>query len=88
MYLFIKFFGCEPFLKSLLNLLQYCFCFMSWFYGPRYVGILAPPPGIESSPPTLEGKVLTTGLQGKSILMLPPNDAFFLKKIYWSVVYL
>ena len=42
----------------------------------KICGILAPPPGIESSPPILEGKVLTAGLQGKSILMLPPNDAF------------
>ena len=27
------FFWCGPFLKSLLNLLQYCFCFMLWFFG-------------------------------------------------------
>ena len=30
---FLRFFWCGPFLKSLLNLLQYCFCFMSWFFG-------------------------------------------------------
>ena len=29
-----SFFWCGPFLKSLLNLLQYCFCFMFWFYWP------------------------------------------------------
>ena len=28
------FFSCVPFLKSLLNLLQFCFCFMFWFLGP------------------------------------------------------
>ena len=27
-----NFFWCVPFLKSLLNLLQYCFCFMIWFF--------------------------------------------------------
>ena len=32
---FVSFFifWCRPFLKSLLNLLQYCFCFMFWFFG-------------------------------------------------------
>ena len=29
---FLFFFWCGPFLKSLLNLLQYCFCFMFWFF--------------------------------------------------------
>ena len=28
----ISFFWCGPFLKSLLNLLQYCLCFMVWFF--------------------------------------------------------
>ena len=56
------------FLKSLLNLLQYCFCFMSWFFGHETCGILAPRPGIEPTPPALEGEVLTTGLPGKSHL--------------------
>ena len=43
------------FLKSLLNLLQYCFCFMFWFFGCDACGILAPRPGIEPAPPALEG---------------------------------
>ena len=34
------------------------------------MGILAPRPGIELTPPALEGKVLTTGLPGKSPLIL------------------
>ena len=55
------------FLKSLLNLLQYCFCFMFWFFGPGACGILAPQPGIEPAPPALEGKVLTTGPPEKSL---------------------
>ena len=33
-----------PFLKSLLNLLQYCFCFMFWFFGHEARGLLAPQP--------------------------------------------
>ena len=35
-YLFI-YFWCGPFLKSLLNLLQYCFHFMFWFLAERHV---------------------------------------------------
>ena len=30
------------FLKSLLNLLQYCFCFMSWFFIHKALWMLAP----------------------------------------------
>ena len=55
----------DHFLKSLLNLLQYCFCFIFRFFGPETCGILAPQPGIKPVPPSLEGKVLTTGLPGK-----------------------
>ena len=65
--LFLDFFWCGPFLKSLLNLLQYCFCFMFWIFGPEACGILAPRPGIKPTPSALEGEVLTTGLPGKSL---------------------
>ena len=34
-------FWCGPLLKSLLNLLQYCFCSMLWFFGYEACGILA-----------------------------------------------
>ena len=54
-------------LKSLLNLLQYCFCFMFWFFGLRACGISVPLPGIEPTPPALEGEVLPTTLPGKSL---------------------
>ena len=37
------------------------------FYGHEACGILAPQPGIESTPSALEGKVLTTGLSGKTL---------------------
>ena len=41
-------------LKSLLNLLQYCFCFMFWFFGREACGILAPRPGMEPASPASE----------------------------------
>jgi len=37
------------------------------FFGPGVCGILAPQPGIEPTPPALEGEVLTTGPLGKSL---------------------
>ena len=55
------------FLKSLLNLLEYCFRFMFWFFGHEAWKILAPQRGIEPSPPALEGDVLTTGPPRKSL---------------------
>ena len=65
---FFFFFEVDHFFKSLLNLLQYCYCFMfSCFFGCKTCGILAPWPGIEPAPPVLEGKVLTTGPPGKSL---------------------
>ena len=42
------------FLTSLLNFLQYCFCFMSWFFGHGACGISAPQPGIKPAPCALE----------------------------------
>ena len=47
-YSFFKiFFNVDHFLKSLLNLLQYCFYFMSWIFGHEACLILAPWLGIE-----------------------------------------
>ena len=55
------------FLKALLKLLQYCFCYLRFcFFGPEACGILAPQPRIEPTTPALEGEVLTTGPPGKS----------------------
>jgi len=51
--------------KSLLNLLQYCFCFMFWLFGHETCGILVPQPGIEPPPPALESEILTTGPSGE-----------------------
>ena len=50
-------FGCGPFLKSLFNLLQYCFCFMFWVFGFEACGILVPWPGIGPTPPALKGSL-------------------------------
>ena len=66
LFFFWRFFWCGPFLKSLVNLLQYCFCFKSLFFGHEACGILAPWAGIKLTPPALGGEVLTTGLPGKS----------------------
>ena len=38
-----RFSVCEPFLKSLLNLLQYCFCFLYLFFCPRGMWDLSSP---------------------------------------------
>ena len=65
-----------PFLKSLLNLLQHCFCYniasVVCFVlgGPKVCGILAPQPGIEPAPPALEGEVLTTGPPEKFLTII------------------
>ena len=48
----------DQFLKSLLNLLQCCFCFVFWFFGHKVCEFLAPWPEIEPVPPAVEGKVL------------------------------
>ena len=39
--------------------------FLVYAFGPKVCGVLAPRPGIELSPPALEGGVLTTGPPGK-----------------------
>ena len=56
---------------TIFSLYQICYdiasvlCFV-FFFGLEACGILAFWPGIEPKPPALEGKVLTTGLLGKS----------------------
>ena len=41
-FLRIFFFNEDHFLKSSSNLLQYCFCFMFWFFGHKARGIFTP----------------------------------------------
>ena len=55
-----------PFKRSLLNLLQYCFCFMFCIFGCEACGILVPWSGIEAVVPALEGEVSTPGPPTKS----------------------
>ena len=56
----------DHFLKSLLNVLQYCFGFMFWIFSHEACRILAPWPGIKPPSPALGGEVLTTRPPGKS----------------------
>ena len=70
-------FWCGPIIKPLLRLLQYCLCFMFWFFGPRACGILASPPGIKPTPTVLEGEVLTTGPPVKTASASYDSDSVF-----------
>ena len=54
---------------------------MFWFFGREACGILAPRPGIKPALPALEGKVLTTGLPGKS-----PRFVLNLSRSPWPLV--
>ena len=55
-------------LKCLLNLLQYCFCFVFCFvFSHKACGILARQPGVEPALLALNSEVLTTGPPGKSL---------------------
>ena len=72
---FFKIFWCGPFLKSLLNLLQYC----SWFFSCEACGVLAPRPGIKPAPLAVGGKIWTTRPPEKS-----PSAWFFLSTPFFS----
>ena len=66
------FFWCGPFKKSLLNLFQYCSCYLFIFkclvfFGYKPCRISALQPKIEPVPAASEGESLSTGLAGKSI---------------------
>ena len=76
-FLIFFFFWCRPFLKSLLNLLQYCFCLI-YLFGHEVCGILAPQPGIEPAPPALEGEVSSWFLKKKKNC---PLDCIHLKAL-------
>lgn len=63
---FFRIFWCGSFLKSVLDLSQYCFCFMVWVFWLWGMWDLSPWPGTEPALPALEGTVLITGVQEKS----------------------
>ena len=67
------FFWCGPFLKSLLNLLQYCFCFMFWFFGCQACGILALQSGIEPPTPCIGTRSLNHWTTEKEVTGLFKN---------------
>ena len=82
---------CGPFLKPLLNLLQYCFWFMFCFCSCKPCGILISKPGIKPTCPALEGEVLTTGPQKKSLYKASYFNSFWpillgqsAKALIWS----
>ena len=62
------FFLCEPFLKVFIEFVTVLFLFHVLGFGHQAYGILAPQPVISLAPPALEGKVLTIGLPGKSLI--------------------
>ena len=90
-------FWCGPFLKSLLILLQHCFCFMFWYFlfvcflfGHEACGILASSlPGIQVTfgplphPRALKGEVSTTRPPRKSLTFL--NIIFLRGKSFLSM---
>ena len=71
---FLSFLTWTTFQKYLLNLLQYWFYFMFWFFGCETCGILAPRPRIEPRLPSLKDEVLNTGPPGKSLFSYVLNS--------------
>lgn len=59
--------------KSLLNSLQYCYCFSCFsFLASRCKGSSFPGWGLNLQPPPLEGEAPTSGLPGKSLCPFYP----------------
>ena len=82
LYFLIFFFWCGPFLKPLLSLLHYCFCFMFWIFGHEAYGILASGPGINPHPLTGTGTLNHWATREVPILSL--NDQFYHFFQWWS----
>ena len=80
----LRFFWMWIILKSLLNLLQYCFCLIFWYFGHKSHGILVPQQGIEPTPSALESEVLTTGSPGKSLLLIFGNGTTIFYLLRWK----
>ena len=58
---FFFFCCCGPLLKSLLNLLQYCFCFTFQCFGLRHVGSYLPDQGLNRRPLLWEAEIFCFG---------------------------
>ena len=61
--------GNRAFLHRMANISSNTFFFFNLLAMPHGCGILVPWPGIEPTPPRLEGRVLITGLPGKSLTL-------------------
>ena len=59
-------------------MLQYCLCFILWFFGLEVHGVLAPRPGIQPARPASEGQALIIGPAQKSL-----GTVYFDR--YWQV---
>ena len=86
LWLFLSFFLFSPFdvdpLKSLLNLLQYCSCFMFWCFGHKAYEILTPRPGIEFATLCMGRQSLNhwTAREVPLWLFFPPADHRCMRK--------
>ena len=67
-----------------MNVLQYCFYFMFWFFGHEACRILAAQPGMEPTPPALWDGVLTTGHQGSPFTTTFLAHHCYLEKRAWD----
>ena len=65
-FFFFFHFWCGPFLKSVLNLLQHCLCFMIWFFWPWGLCDLSSLTGDLTCTPGIGRWSRNTGLPGKS----------------------
>ena len=70
LYFFKDFFFMWTTLKSVLNLLKYCFCFMFWFFAHKTCWILSPQPEIKPAFPALEAEVPNIELPVKFLFLL------------------
>ena len=77
--------------KVFIEFVQYCSCFMVWFFGCKACGILDPWPGIDPTSSSLEGEILTTEPPEKSptsCFSLNICLLFHLIKYLWNFWYL
>ena len=69
--------------KVFVEFITILFLLFFFFFGYEAHGILAPKPGIESTPRALKGKVLTPGLPGT--MLLPPFSTHISASSFWHL---